>query len=101
MKTIKAALLVSFALILMPSSIGIFGQAGTGSIVGTVYDSTGAVVPNGSITIRNEGTNTSRTVVTSASGDYSAPLLLPGSYEVSTGVIGFSKTVYRNVQLQV
>jgi len=39
--------------------------------------------------------------VTSASGDYSAPLLPPGSYEVSATAAGFNEAVFRNIRLQV
>ena len=39
--------------------------------------------------------------MTTASGDYSAPLLPPGSYEIVAELQGFEKTVLRNVQLQV
>jgi hypothetical protein len=79
----------------------VYGQANTGAIVGTVHDDSGGVMPGVTITIRNEGTNVSRTVVTTASGDYSAPLLPPGNYEITAELQGFDKTVLRNVQLQV
>jgi hypothetical protein len=90
-----------FLLMLLLDPVPLFGQANTGAIVGTVHDASGAVMAGVSVTIRNEGTNIGRTVLTSASGDYSAPLLPPGSYEVSADVAGFNKAVFRNVQLQV
>src|ERR671918_313521 len=86
---------------LLLESVPVFGQANTGAIVGTVSDASGAVMAGVPITIRNEGTNIGRTVVTGASGDYSAPLLPPGNYEVSATVQGFDRMVSRNVQLQV
>lgn len=90
-----------FLVMLLLAPVSLLGQASTGAIVGTVHDASGAVMAGVSITIRNEGTNIGRTVVTSASGDYSAPLLPPGVYEVSADVAGFNKAVFRNVQLQV
>jgi hypothetical protein len=86
---------------LLLSSVSLLGQANTGTIVGTVHDTSGAVLPGVSVTIRNEGTNIGRDVVSSASGDYSAPLLPPGNYEVSADLPGFVKKVIGNVQLQV
>ena len=86
---------------LLLGAVSAFGQANTGAIVGTVHDDSGAVMPGVSVTIRNEGTNIGRTVTTTASGDYSAPLLPPGSYEVSAEIMGFNKAVVRSVQLQV
>jgi hypothetical protein len=91
---------VGLVLVLLDTTT-VFGQASTGAIVGTVHDGSGGVLPGVTITIRNEGTNASRTVVTTASGDYRAPLLPPGNYEISAELQGFDKTVLRNVQLQV
>src|SRR5437867_13245218 len=77
---------IAAVLMLLSAPVPLFAQANTGTIVGTVHDASGAVLASAPITIRNEETNISRTVVTSASGDYSAPLLPPGSYEVSASV---------------
>src|SRR5205823_1318425 len=66
-----------------------------------IRDSSGGVLPGVSVTIRNEGTNVSRDVITGVSGDYSAPLLPPGSYEASAELAGFGKKVARNIELQV
>ncbi|PYR22013.1 MAG: hypothetical protein DMF98_21045 [Acidobacteria bacterium] len=92
---------VAVALMVVLASVSLLAQANTGTIVGTVHDSSGAVLASAPITIRNEETNISRTVVTSASGDYSAPLLPPGSYEVSATAAGFNEAVFRNIRLQV
>jgi Carboxypeptidase regulatory-like domain len=91
----------SVLLVLLLDAAPGFGQANTGAIVGTVHDGSGGVLPGVTITIRNEGTNASRTVMTTASGDYSAPLLPPGAYEITANLQGFDKTVLRNVELQV
>jgi Carboxypeptidase regulatory-like domain/TonB dependent receptor len=92
---------ILFFLLLLLNPVSLLAQANTGSIVGTANDDSGGVMPGVSITIRNEATNVSRTTVTSASGDFSAPLLPPGNYEVTAMVQGFDKVVFRNVQLQV
>src|SRR5690348_4294781 len=92
---------VAFALTLLGHAPAASAQASTGSIVGTVRDASGAVLPGVSVTIRNEGTNASREVVTGAAGDYSAPLLPPGSYEVAAELTGFVKKLIHNVELQV
>ncbi|PYQ84855.1 MAG: hypothetical protein DMG02_29710 [Acidobacteria bacterium] len=92
---------VAFALTLLLHAAALFGQSSTGTIVGTIRDSSGGVLPGVSVTIRNEGTNVSRDVITGVSGDYSAPLLPPGSYEASAELAGFGKKVARNIELQV
>jgi hypothetical protein len=54
-----------------------------GSLTGTVTDATGAVIPDVSVTLTNQGTKDSRTTTTNSSGLYLAQNLLPGTYTVS------------------
>ena len=61
----------------------------TADIVGTVTDNSGALVPNATVTVKNLGTNLTRTQPTSASGQYSFTLLPLGSYSVSVEATGF------------
>ena len=61
----------------------VFAQQNTGDISGTVTDSTGAVVPNVTVTAVNAGTNASRSGVTSDSGAFRIPELAIGSYRVT------------------
>lgn len=74
---------------------GLYAQAPTGTILGTVTDNTGAVIPSANITITNKATNVARTTVTNPEGTYSAPALQPGDYEVRAEVQGF-RTLVRN-----
>ncbi len=76
-----------------------FAQSNRGGIAGTVFDSTGAVVPGATVTVRNLGTNQVVTVITSDSGTYSVPLLEPVTYEVSVELKGFRKWVSKNVKV--
>jgi len=73
----------------------------TGTIVGTVADPSEAVIPKAQITVRNQGTNATREVLTNDDGDFSVPLLPPGVYEVSAEKAGFRRSVYSNVNLHV
>ena len=56
----------------------LFAQVATGSIVGTVKDSSGEVVPGAQVTIREVNRNTTTTLATDGSGVYTAPFLVPG-----------------------
>lgn len=93
---------VTFTLFLIPLlPSGAYGQGARGAIVGTVKDSSGAVVPNITILVRNQATNATRSITSSQSGDYSVPLLDPGIYEVSAAAPGFQKVIYSNITVQV
>jgi hypothetical protein len=83
----------------MLGTIGPVGaQAPTGTISGTVTDSSGAIVPNVSVAITNRSTGTVRTGVTNSDGLYSVPALLPGEYEARIESAGF-RTVLRQAQV--
>ncbi len=83
-------MLLFLALAAMCASL--YAQA-SGTILGTVTDNTGAVIPGATITITNKATNVARTTVTNAEGIYSAPALQPGDYEVRAEVQGFRTMV--------
>jgi hypothetical protein len=70
-----------------------FAQNDVGSIVGFVTDQTGAAVPNAKVTIANEGTGESRTVVSDAQGRYTVPNLSPAIYTMTSEASGFQKFV--------
>jgi hypothetical protein len=94
---------IPLALIVLLVAAGrLFGQAGaTGTILGTVTDSTGAILPNVKVTVTNTATNTAFRTTTSSAGDYYAPSLEPGTYSVSAEVKGFQKSVTTGFVLAV
>ncbi len=79
-------------------SSSLLAQTITGTISGDVTDSTGAVVPNVSITVQNAGTGFSRSATTTASGSYRVPDLPIGTYKVSASAQGF-KTLVRSAEV--
>ena len=74
---------------------------GTGKIEGTVLDSTGAVVPNAHIEVKNTNTGVVRTSITDTSGRYSAPSLRVGDYEVKVEAQGFRTSVQTGITLVI
>jgi hypothetical protein len=79
-----------------------YGQGtGTGSILGTVTDPSGAVVPNAKITITNLDNGFTRTTLSNATGSYSAPELPVGRYALKVEVAGFKTYQLRNISLNV
>ena len=75
--------------------------AAVGNIRGTVTDTNGAVVADASVVITNTDTGVSRTTTTNGTGEYNAPFLLPGNYEIVFGGGGFSKVDRKNLVLTV
>jgi hypothetical protein len=94
-----ATLLALIAVVVHPT--GVFAQVATGSIVGTVADSAGEIVPGAQVTIRNVNRNTTTTLVTDQNGTYSALFLVPGTYEVQVGLSGFKTWIRSGLVLQV
>jgi hypothetical protein len=76
-------------------------QAVTGTIIGRVTDSSGAVVPGVTVTLTNTGTKLTRVVTTDTDGEYSAPSLPTGKYSVSAEISGFKTVTMSNVDLGV
>jgi len=64
-------------------AISMYGVGTDGTIVGTVTDSKGGVVSHAKVEVKNTGTNATREIFTNTSGEYNAPLLPPGAYEIS------------------
>lgn len=77
-----------------------FAQQPFGIIVGTVTDTTGATVPAATVTVTNQATELKQKVVTSATGDYSVPYLVNGTYTIQVERPGFRTSIMRDVVLQ-
>lgn len=72
-----------------------------GTIVGTVTDSVGAVLPNAAISATNTATNAVRTVNTDEEGNYTFSNLPIGNYQISAELTGFKRSVLNPIQLVV
>jgi hypothetical protein len=68
-----------------------WAQYTTGTITGTVTDSTGAVLPGVTVTLKSQSTNEARTYKTGPAGDYVFPALPPGTYQLTVAVPGFEQ----------
>lgn len=63
---------------------------GTGSILGTVRDPTGAVIGGASVTITNVATNQLIKLATNSSGSFNSGALIPGNYKTLVSANGFN-----------
>src|SRR2546429_6079727 len=76
-------------------------QVTTGTISGTITDSTGAVVPGVTVSLKSVEKGITRTVRTDEGGRYRAPELALGSYEISAAASGFETVVRSGITLTV
>ncbi|HEV8135444.1 MAG TPA: TonB-dependent receptor [Pyrinomonadaceae bacterium] len=92
--------LISLFLLLVFTTAA-FTQSNTGSITGVVADQNGAVVPNATVTVTNQGTNEKRTAQTDGEGRYEVPALPNGIYTVEATATGFKTTSVKDLRLAV
>ena len=84
---------IAVVLLLLLSVGRLYGQAGaTGTILGTITDSTGAVLPNVKITVTNTATNVETRAETSSAGDFYIPSLISGTYSVIAEAPNFQRS---------
>ena len=81
---------------------GAAAQSSTsGTIVGTVSDPTGAMVPKAEVQLLNVGTNAMQTQLTNESGGYVFPNVMPGTYQITVKLAGFRTAEVSGVVVEV
>ena len=84
---------------LIPASLA--AQAVTGTILGTVTDDTGAVLPGVTVTVTHTDTGLVRTAVTDSAGEFTVPSIPTGTYSVSAELQGFKTVMVPSLRLGV
>src|SRR5215471_1172485 len=90
-----------FLVFVLLAAISLSAQTFRGTILGTVTDPSGAVIPGAKVTVKNTGTGLERTTETSADGSYSLPELPIGTYSVTVTQSGFQTSITSNVVVDV
>ena len=98
---LRALCVLAVVIVAIHAPARVYAQVTGGTISGTVTDSTGKVLPNVHISITNLATEVSREVTTNEEGFYSAPNLLPGTYEMKFSASGFKTEAQRGITLTV
>jgi len=86
---------------IIAASSALNGQSFYGSILGTVTDTSGAVVPDATVTVTNVGTNQAQTVRSDAVGKYSVVNLVPAAYKVEVTKARFKRFLSDQVTVEV
>jgi hypothetical protein len=84
-----AAVLSLTAASLIPLPMGVAQTSTTGSINGTVTDSSGAAVPNAAVVLKDTATGAVINLTTNGEGRFTAPFLKPDMFNVSASAAGF------------
>ncbi len=81
--------------------VSAWAQISTGTIVGVVEDTSGAVIPGAAVTLKQTGTGETRQTVTTGSGEFNVPFLQVGPYAVTVGANGFKTKTLTGISLRV
>lgn len=101
LRTVRMATIVAIC------SLGVYApqaaaQSSTsGTVIGTVADPTGAVVPKADVQLLNTGTNSVQNQITNDSGGFVFPNVTPGTYRVTVKMPGFRTAEISNVAVEV
>jgi hypothetical protein len=99
MKYIGLGRVIIAVTVLLMATVTGYTQLVSGNLTGTVYDATGAVVPNATVVAQNDATGVENTTKTTSAGEYQIANLPAGTYTVSVTAAGFLKSALKGVQV--
>src|SRR5690348_8789390 len=79
----------------------LFAQIDTGSVLGTISDASGAIIPNAKVSLTNEGTSLTVATTTKADGTYLFTPVKIGTYSVEAEAPGFQKVTQAHLTLNI
>lgn len=88
-------LLLAILLAILPWHKGAAQTLTSATVVGTVRDASGAVIPSATVQIRQPETDAVSTTTSESTGQYRFPFLKPGDYEITAKVAGLSAATVR------
>jgi hypothetical protein len=95
MSRLSAVFFVALSPVLM------LAQSGSGTISGSIKDSSGSPIPAAKVQVANQGTGVTVTTASNESGIFRAGSLVPGTYQVDVEINGFERLVRSPLVLQV
>jgi hypothetical protein len=96
----SAARLVFAAFLLSGLGAGLHGQEYRGTFSGSVKDAQGAAIAQAKVVVTETQTGNKSETLSSATGEYTVPYLIPGEYEISAEVAGFKKFLRKGLTLK-
>jgi Carboxypeptidase regulatory-like domain len=101
MNSVTRSSAVRTALLVFSCVTASFAQVSTGSLSGTIKDSSGGAVGDATVTIANIGTGLTRTTASNSNGAYVAEELPVGNYSVTVGHPGFSNSTVSDLTITI
>src|SRR5271154_4031276 len=89
--------LVALAVMIGVTTITLMAQSTQGGVRGSVTDQSGAAVANAKVSLINDGTNETRSLVTNSEGGYDFNLVVPATYTITAEAPSFKKFSRKNV----
>jgi hypothetical protein len=89
----SSAIILALVVILLPAA---HAQT-TATVTGTVYDTSGAVIANARVTVVNQATQDTRSVLSNVDGRFAFPAVLPGNYTVKVSLKDFKSWAQHDV----
>ncbi len=101
MKHLQVLFFIALLCCCLPVVLANAQSASSATIVGTVVDPQGLVVPDAKVTAVNQATGLSRSVNTTSTGNYTIPNLPPSTYDIRVEAKGFAAGSAKNIKLNV
>jgi hypothetical protein len=101
MKLTTRLLAVALAALLGIACLPGFAQLVSGNLTGTVYDASGATVPNATVVAHHDATGVDTTTTSLSAGEYRIVNLPAGMYTIVVTAGGFSKAEIKGVQIEL
>jgi hypothetical protein len=98
LQAFRRAIWLGLAALLFLPATG-FAQLVSGNLVGTIYDASGALIPNAAVVAHNDATGVENTAISTSAGDYRIDNLPVGTYTVTVTAAGFATTQLKGVQI--
>jgi hypothetical protein len=93
--------LLGLIVLALAACLGSFAQSVSGDLAGTIYDASGATIPNATIVAKNDATGVESTTKSTATGEYHLGNLPAGTYTLTATAPGFTKAQLRAVAVEL
>lgn len=100
-RSVRVVFFLAPTLIILFASVSLSAQTNTGTILGDITDQSGGAVEGAMVSVKNVQTGVERALSTDSAGEYLAPGLLPGTYEVRATSTGFKAIERQDVLLEI